>query len=679
MTHQNWKFSLVVPTCFLLGWFGIAFTGCGTVEDPTLDFVGSELNISRIDDLSRVIQFANKESQSDQREFINNVRSGLNRWITYSQDRIKQANWQLDPLFQQIATAHAEGAAVLKETDQFNFIDTDAHFLHETIWISQIIDRLENLSPRSYELYRLAAGNFQFPQPSVDPVAELMGELHPDLSPLQAAELARAFQWFDWITLNVQLLPQTEVTDSLIAGSRLNSREALAASGVPGTGYQRFPWQTLMLGRGDYLDRAKLFMRGLDLMKLDAILLEGTGSPESNGVDQPLPWAVGVAIGDQIFLFDTRLGLPLPGQRLGSIATLAEVRAQPELLTSLNLTVEETLEENSSYWMKPQQLETLRGLIYVAPESASLRFAALEANLTEDEFFPFGVVPSRVAQRFAAVTGLTIEAWPIAIQTHQFRQAVREALEDRTNIELRERLAWYFTNEYYIDEFPRYRTSRVRFFRGKYETQRDVIPLTAIESFENLLYSDETIDNLAADSMLHERLGVTSDINKDSAEFNRRISSIQAHMRLVRRDCNLFMAQCHFDNGSFTAVTNWLDITRSNPQSARWEEGVIYLYGRARESIKDYDAALQEYRRHPQAVQAHGNLIRARLLQGAVEANYGQVNAPADQPATPPGDASNSEAEKNEVEEKDSEKDSEKEDAEKVDSEKDDPGKVDSK
>jgi hypothetical protein len=624
---KYWKSPSSFTMGLILTCLGLNFCGCGTVEDPTLDFVGSELSISRIDDLSRVIQFSNKESQSDQREFINNVRSGLNRWITYSQDRIKQADWKLDPLFQQAADQQNEGAAVLKETDQLNFIDTDGHFLQETIWLTQIIGRLSKLSPRTYELYRLAADNFEFPASSDYPIADLMQRLHPDLDSRQSKDLARAFQWFDWVTVNVQLLPETRIDESLIADARLNQRESLPAAGVHGTGYQRFPWQSLMLGRGDYLDRAKLFLRGLDMMKLDAVILADAGTDQSSTERQSQPWAVGVLIGGQIFLFDTRLGLPIPGSRPGSIATLSELRSQPELLDQLDLTVSETLEENSRYWMKGDRLRELEGLVYVAPESASLRFAALEANLTEEEPYPFAVSPSRLAERFSAVDGLTVKVWPIAIQTHQFRQAVREALEDRTNIELRERLAWYFTNEYYIDEFPRYRTSRVRFFRGKYETKRDVIPLTAIESFESLLYPDETIDNLAADSMLHERLGVTSDINKDSAEFNRRISSIQAHMRLVRRDCNIFMAQCHFDNGSFTAVKNWLDITRSNPQSVRWEEAVIYLGGRAQESMKDYDAAIKEYRRHPQAVQAHGNLIRARLLQSAIEANFGQVNA----------------------------------------------------
>ncbi len=56
-------------------------------------------------------------------------------------------------------------------------------------------------------------------------------------------------------------------------------------------------------------------------------------------------WACGVVTDDDkdVYLFDPRLGLPLPGSKGQGIATLAEVRKQPEILAQLNVGDKEAL------------------------------------------------------------------------------------------------------------------------------------------------------------------------------------------------------------------------------------------------------------------------------------------------------------------------------------------------
>ena len=50
-------------------------------------------------------------------------------------------------------------------------------------------------------------------------------------------------------------------------------------------------------------------------------------------------WACGVVVGhgEDVYLFDPRLGLPLPGPKAQGIATLAEFRKQPEVLAQLHV------------------------------------------------------------------------------------------------------------------------------------------------------------------------------------------------------------------------------------------------------------------------------------------------------------------------------------------------------
>jgi hypothetical protein len=242
----------------------------------------------------------------------------------------------------------------------------------------------------------------------------------------------------------------------------------------------------------------------------------------------------------------------------------------------------------------------------------------LQGNLTDAQELPYSVSPSDLAKRLLPIEGVEIKVWDIGVKTHQFRQAVREALEDQTNNELRERLRWYFSEEGYIDEFPRYRTGRVRFLLGRFENDKEGLNFNAIDSFQAMLFTEEEVESLATDAILQERLGILS-TDKDSVEFKNRLANVQGHMRLVRRDAGLFLTQSHFDNNSFGAANKWIEILRARTDVDRWNEAINYLAGRAAESQKDYDTAIAEYQKFPKALQAHGNIIRARLLKAAIK------------------------------------------------------------
>jgi hypothetical protein len=422
--------------------------------------------------------------------------------------------------------------------------------------------------------------------------------------------LASTFKLFDWVVRNIQLVPEadnSENADEL----RLNDSESLSAAGVPGTGYTRFPWQTLLYSRGDYVDRAKVLMLGLQSLEIDSVMLGVT----NDGDESPLPWVVAVPIGDEYYLFDTKLALPIPGERLGTFATLSEVRANGKLLDGLDLSTEESLSDETKYWVRSNQLDSLKALIYVSPESVSKRMKGLESRLIGDERLALVTQPSAMIERLPKAKGVESEIWDVAFKTRQFRQAVREALENRENDELVERLRWHYDNEAYVDGFTRYRTSRARFFKGKFISARMDIGFNAIESFEKLMYTDATVDSLATNQVLQRQLGILKSAGQDANDFQRHLRSVQSQMRLVRRDTGFFLAQCHFDNGSVSAAANWLKLLGEKEDADRWFDGVNYLLGRAIEARKEYDLAIEAYQeRKDEGTQAHGNLIRARML-----------------------------------------------------------------
>lgn len=617
MPNQGITLTMRVISIFLVSSLIICAAGCQFQNENHFDFAGTELGRTKVDDLARAIDFTGNERQFEQREFLNNVQTSLNRWASNSEEVTSKLQWSPDPLVEKLP-ADVKEERVASELNALNFVDTDALYMQEMAWLSQIVSRLPKTRINSFELFRLSADDFKSTGNDTEPLGQLFAKLNPGLKESGAGQLAKAHLLFDWIVRNIQLLPEVDPVQANVDDLRLNDAESLPAAGVAGTGYQRLPQQTLLYGRGDYVDRAKLFIEGLRIMGVDAFMLATPGDSQE---DDPQPWAVAVALGDELYLFDTRLGLPIPGAKEGSTATLSELRADRELLSRLNLTVEESQEENTRYWVQPEQLDSLVGLIYVTPESVSKRFALVQANLTEAQNLPYAVTPSEIAQRYSSVSGLKFQAWDIGFKTHQFRLALRTALDDVTNNVLRDKLRWYNQEEGYIVEFPRYRTARVRFFLGLFENQKEQLRFNAIDTYQNLMYTDEDIEGLAVDTMLQERLGILS-TDRDSIEFKTRLANVQGHMRLVRRDSGVFLAQCHFDNNSYGATQNWCGILRSRKDVSRWNDTINYLAARSAESLKDYDNAILEYRKDKTSPQAHGNILRARMLEAAVKRIY---------------------------------------------------------
>jgi len=337
------------------------------------------------------------------------------------------------------------------------------------------------------------------------------------------------------------------------------------------------------------------------------------------GADET-PWAVGVAIGGKYYLFDTKLGLPLPGTKPGEIVTLDQLNANPKLLTALDLSLQESLADDTKYWVRPDDLKTLKAKVYVVPESLSQRMQGLESSLVGDGRMSLGAFPTRQLEKLPSVDGVVKGLWDVDFETHRFRDAVRKAIPEATsNDDLNDRLRWYFQEESYVDNFYPYRTARVRFFKGDFEAKEEDLSRNAVESFQFLTYTEDQIDQLGTDKTMMRIAGI--DDIKDQTEFKARLRSTQSQMRLIRRDMGYFLSQCLFDNGGPGTSANWLEAIVNEDDVQRWKSGVKYLLGRSYESRKEYDRSIEEYK-FEDSQQVHGNLIRVRMLKAAIAQAY---------------------------------------------------------
>src|SRR5208282_1045880 len=129
------------------------------------------------------------------------------------------------------------------------------------------------------------------------------------------------------------------------------------------------PQFALRRGWGSADDRALAFLALLEQIGVDGCRIE----VEQGG--KPALWACGAVIGGDIYLFDPRLGLPVPGPGGNGIATLASVRAHPDLLGQL------TVDVKHPYDIKPEQTRRVK-LLAACPLSAlAPRMKFLEESL----------------------------------------------------------------------------------------------------------------------------------------------------------------------------------------------------------------------------------------------------------------------------------------------------------
>ncbi len=599
-----------------------AFAGCSAEIDPMLKTLDANVLSAKTNDISRTMDFIFDDRQFAQKDFEEKVSIGLNRWANYSSQELDEASTDDSEVVGALLKKHQD-IEVVGRNEKTSFINTDPYFLQEASWISEISSRVvEGQLLSLVEYYRLAANNFKPEEDDTTPVDTLVGNLHPTLDTQQSKKLAHALVLFDWTVRNIHLLPELEPTDEEIEQQRLSDDENPIGAGVRFTGTQRYPWQTLILGRGDYVDRAKIFMMLAREAGLNVAMLT-TGENEK-------PWAVGVVVGTQYYLFDTKLGLPIPNSTPGQIATLGQLKEKPELLTALNLTLEESLAENTRYWVTEKDLSSsLSAQVYVVPESLSQRMIGLENSLVGEYRLALGAFPSRQLEKLPTIDGVENKLWDIGFDTHRFREAVRKAIPMAvSDDQLKDRLRWYFVEEAYVDNFHPYRTCRVRFFQGDFEALEEDLSRNAVESFQFLNYTEDQIDNLGTDKIMMGIAGL-ADI-KDPAEFDARLKSTQRQMRLVRRDVGYFLSQCLFDNGSPGTSANWLETIAKKDDVQRWKSGVTYLLGRSYESRKEYDRAIEQYK-FEDSEQNHGNLIRVRMLKAAIEKAYPGAEVKTDQ------------------------------------------------
>lgn len=163
------------------------------------------------------------------------------------------------------------------------------------------------------------------------------------------------------------------------------------------------PTYVLRRGNGSGLERAYVFLALLQQMRLDGCLV----GPPSAG-DKPAGlvvtgpdgkptakgpfWAVGVRVGAEVLLFEPWRGLPIPGPGGKGIATLAQVRANPDQLRGWL--------DDKSWGVTRDDLKTATAFLAVPISAVAPRWAAAEKQLQSELAVTLAIDPVALRNGF---------------------------------------------------------------------------------------------------------------------------------------------------------------------------------------------------------------------------------------------------------------------------------------
>ena len=545
---------LLLPLC----------TGCGSsssaVEDPALaestdQWQDDKFNYA-IDALGQSEEFTLPAELAQQGDALTRtcpeperLRQIVDRLAQWARTQDPPRDWRLDPLVATLPPA-LRSLPVMQGLDALEFARYDGFALQEAVWMR--------------DLSNWARGD-------------------------ELDDLSRARRLFDWTIRNIQ-------------------REDEPADG---RSPPRFPWETLLFGRGTATERAWVFILLARQQGIDAALLALADPADAQ--KPPRPWAVGVLSEEKLYLFDTDIGLPIPapggvkvekGGQLDIVpATLAQAAADDAVLRALDLDAEHR------YPVTAADLKHVLALVEASPATLSKRFRLVEMQLAGPQKMVLTAQPSQQAARLkaAGVTGVQLWAFPFA--AFQERAAATEAAIKHRQGEyavLTADSAW-----------PLYR-GRILYLKGQFtgpqaatrylqanrpsSRQLDAMSTMKRDDFIQMEYAKirQRPERERRDALRQLKITATQDAGKYHID---RLKAKQA--------ASLWLGLLNFERAKYAVAVDYLDLRtiRAVPKST-WEPLAAYNVGRAYEAEGQTREAIKLYRLERETPGVHGSLLR---------------------------------------------------------------------
>jgi hypothetical protein len=371
-------------------------------------------------------------------------------------------------------------------------------------------------------------------------------------------DVDRATKLFDWTVRNIQLEPN-------------------------GDARAHRPWHILLYGRGTAAQRAWVFALLCRQQGLNVVML---GIPAANAADEKaatmdgMYWLPALLSKGQLYLFDARLGLPIPGPDGKGVATLEQALKDDTVIRQLDL-------EGAPYPVTGEVLKNAKAYIIADPFEISRRAAQVEVALAGDERVTLTVKPSEIAEQLKGVPGINGAAlWDMPYRT------LRDQLNLGKSARHREALAF--------EPFavrPSLWKARTRHFQGRRKAA-EVPGGEPVDDHQEAvrLYMSKSVR--PTDSQI---------AGSDSADKQRVDSTAKAY-------ATYWLGLLSFDDGKYDVAANWFSRPDLVAKDSPWLFGSRYNLGRSLEAQEKYEEAIPLFEQDT-SPQQHGNKLRARELK----------------------------------------------------------------
>lgn len=509
-----------------------------------------------------------------------------NRQIAYHLNRWSETRPAGDAVAPEIVKSIREivpEKALVARVEDPTFRPSDASHLRDSFLFNAIYNRVDD--PRQDESL----------------LADWFKSIESELDDEQLENLKTASRIFDWTVRNVSLEP-----DAYPVPPQLPQPKFPFGMTLSGPGYRQTDFQTVMRGTGDGQQRASVFTQLCRQANIPAAVI-ATIDPTTGDAD---PFAVGVIIGEEIYLFEPRLGIFVPGPGQVGIATLSQARRDALVLRRLGISGLDQF----TYPVKKEQVQQCVALLNLIPECISPRMSRLQNGLTGDRRMNVYVDADALAKQFDDVTGIgAVRMWKAPLLSEVFK-SVCDQFSERDPIFG----FWYFNRWAMLDADIELAKSlehgRWLHLVGQFSDSDEDNVTGARSLYLSQRAPEFEIEDLRIDVDLQKAYGIRRDLGVDSATYDKQIAQIQGMMRMGKRTATYWLSLLQADDGRLETAESWLRKRVLNEeQLSYWAPSARYNMARLAEQLGETDRATELYKREGEP-QEHGNRIRARLV-----------------------------------------------------------------
>jgi tetratricopeptide (TPR) repeat protein len=313
-------------------------------------------------------------------------------------------------------------------------------------------------------------------------------------------------------------------------------------------------------------------------------------------------WLPAVLAGGKLYLYDTALGLPLPGPDGKGIATLDQVIKDPQLLRRLDLP------DVATYPVTEKDLKLgVLALIDAEPAALSRRMQLLQDAMPSATRLALSTRPSEIEPKLRKtnVSGVSLWSVPFEAIFYRFGQKQAAARDQEVAREAYQRSVLFAPTRPLIK-------GRNLHLQGRFENEDQKLGARAL--YLQCRPPDREIDAMETNDAYRKAIGLDRALPEDPAQKKAMLDMFMGIARQGKFNATYWLGLTYYDAGKPGPAIEWLTRTVQGSPPSTWVPGGYYNLARCYEQLGNHELARQWLEADKESPQRHGNLLRARSL-----------------------------------------------------------------